>query len=103
MFKPFSDGFIKLIRMVIAPIIFTTVVVGMAGMGNLKRIGRIGAKAFIYFEIMTTLALFIGWIVAKTVRPGEGMNVDVSTTQHQRSCKTNFRLRRSITVSWTCC
>lgn len=79
MFKPLSDGFIKLIRMVIAPIIFTTVVVGMAGMGNLKRIGRIGAKAFIYFEIMTTLALFIGWIVAKTVRPGEGMNVAVAS------------------------
>jgi aerobic C4-dicarboxylate transport protein len=78
-FKPLSDGFIKLIRMVIAPIIFTTVVVGMAGMGNLKRIGRIGAKAFIYFEIMTTLALFIGWIVAKTVRPGEGMNVAVAS------------------------
>lgn len=78
-FKPLSDGFIKLIRMVIAPIIFTTVVVGMAGMGNLKRIGRIGGKAFIYFEIMTTLALFIGWIVAKTVRPGEGMNVAVAS------------------------
>lgn len=78
-FKPLSDGFIKLIRMVIAPIIFTTVVVGMAGMGNLKRIGRIGAKAFIYFEIMTTLALVIGWLVAKTVRPGEGMNVAVAS------------------------
>lgn len=78
-FKPLSDGFIKLIRMVIAPIIFTTVVVGMAGMGNLKRIGRIGAKAFIYFEIMTTLALVIGWLVAKTFRPGEGMNVAVAS------------------------
>lgn len=78
-FKPLSDGFIKLIRMVIAPIIFTTVVVGMAGMGNLKRVGRIGAKAFIYFELLTTLALFIGWFVAKTVRPGEGMNVAVAS------------------------
>jgi aerobic C4-dicarboxylate transport protein len=78
-FKPLSDGFIKLIRMVIAPIIFTTVVVGMAGMGNLKRIGRIGGKAFLYFEIMTTLALVIGWLVAKTVRPGEGMNVAVAS------------------------
>jgi aerobic C4-dicarboxylate transport protein len=78
-FKPLSDGFIKLIRMVIAPIIFTTVVVGMAGMGNLKRVGRIGAKAFIYFEIMTTLALVIGWLVAKTFRPGEGMNVAVAS------------------------
>src|SRR5215469_7633157 len=56
-----SDGFIRLIRMMIAPIIFTTVVTGIAGMGNLKRLGRIGLKAFVYFEVMTTFALIIGW------------------------------------------
>src|SRR5215208_49774 len=61
--KPLGDAFIRLIRMLIAPIIFTTVVVGIAGMGNLKRVGRIGLKAFIYFEVMTTLALIIGWVV----------------------------------------
>src|SRR5262249_17760097 len=72
--KPLSDAFIRLIRMMIAPIIFTTVVTGIAGMGNLKRLGRIGLKAFIYFEVMTTLALIIGWIVAAVFRPGEGMN-----------------------------
>ncbi|HSU56134.1 MAG TPA: dicarboxylate/amino acid:cation symporter [Candidatus Dormibacteraeota bacterium] len=75
--KPLSDAFIKLIRMMIAPIIFTTVVTGIAGMGNLKRLGRIGLKSFVYFEIMTTLALTIGWVVAAVFRPGSGMNIDV--------------------------
>src|SRR3989449_5752541 len=77
-FKPLSDAFIRLIRMMIAPIIFTTVVTGIAGMGNLKRLGRIGVKSFIYFEVMTTLALIIGWIVAAVFQPGAGMNVDVA-------------------------
>src|SRR5205085_3988140 len=77
--KPLSDAFIKLIRMMIAPIIFTTVVTGIAGMGNLKRLGRIGVKAFIYFEVMTTLALIIGWVVATVFKPGAGMNVDVAS------------------------
>lgn len=76
-FKPLSDAFIRLIRMMIAPIIFTTVVTGIAGMGSLKRLGRIGVKSFIYFEVMTTLALFIGWIVAQFFKPGAGMDVDV--------------------------
>jgi aerobic C4-dicarboxylate transport protein len=78
-FKPLSDAFIRLIRMMIAPIIFTTVVIGIAGMGNLKRLGRIGLKAVLYFEVMTTLALIIGWVVAEVVKPGAGMNVDVAT------------------------
>jgi aerobic C4-dicarboxylate transport protein len=77
--KPLSDAFIRLIRMMIAPIIFTTVVTGIAGMGNLKRLGRIGVKSFIYFEVMTTLALIIGWVVAAIFRPGAGMNVEVGT------------------------
>src|ERR1041384_7334250 len=77
--KPLSDGFIRLIRMMIAPIIFTTVVTGIAGMGSLKRLGRIGLRAFVYFEVMTTLALIIGWIVAAVFHPGAGMNVDVAT------------------------
>jgi aerobic C4-dicarboxylate transport protein len=74
--RPFSTAFIQLIRMIIAPIIFTTVVVGMAGMNNLKSVGRIGIKAFFYFEVMTTFALFLGWVVAKTFHPGAGMNID---------------------------
>lgn len=77
--KPLGDAFIKLIRMVVAPIIFTTVVLGIAGMSDLKRIGRIGLKAFIYFEVMTTLALVIGWVVVKWFEPGAGINADVST------------------------
>src|SRR5215475_1440751 len=74
--KPLSDGFIRLIRMMVAPIIFTTVVTGIAGLGDLKRLGRIGLKSFVYFEVMTTLALIIGWVVAAVFRPGAGMNVD---------------------------
>ncbi len=77
--KRFSDAFIRLIRMMIAPIIFTTVVIGIAGMGNLRRLGRIGLKALLYFEVMTTLALIIGWVVAEVVKPGAGMNVDVAS------------------------
>src|SRR5262249_13994563 len=78
-FKPLSDGFIRLIRMMIAPIIFTTVVTGIAGMGSLKRLGRIGLKALLYFEVMTTLALVIGWVVATAFQPGAGMNVDIAS------------------------
>ena len=58
--KPLGDGFIKLIKMLIAPIIFCTVVLGIAGMGDLKKVGRVGVKALVYFEVVTTLALIIG-------------------------------------------
>jgi aerobic C4-dicarboxylate transport protein len=68
--QPLGDGFIKLIKMLIAPIIFTTVVVGIAGMGDLKRIGRVGFKALVYFEAVTTLALIIGLVVANVFQPG---------------------------------
>ena len=77
--KPLSDGFIRLIRMMIAPIIFTTVVTGIAGMGNVKRLGQVGIKSLIYFEIITTLALLIGWMVAAGIRPGVGMDVAVAS------------------------
>jgi aerobic C4-dicarboxylate transport protein len=77
--KPLGEGFIKLIRMVVAPIIFTTVVIGIAGMGNFKRVGRVGLKAIIYFEIVTTLALVIGWLVVKAIQPGVGVNADPTT------------------------
>jgi aerobic C4-dicarboxylate transport protein len=70
--KPLGDGFVKLIKMMIAPIIFCTVVHGIASMGDLKRIGRIGAKSLLYFEVVSTFALIIGLIVANTVRPGDG-------------------------------
>ncbi|MGE0023188.1 MAG: dicarboxylate/amino acid:cation symporter [Hyphomicrobium sp.] len=74
--KPLGDGFIKLIKMVIAPIIFCTVVHGIASMQNLKTVGSVGIKALIYFEIVTTLALIIGLTVSHVLRPGHGMNID---------------------------
>ena len=74
--KPVGDGFIKLIRMVVSPIIFTTVVIGIAGMQSFKRVGRVGLKAIIYFEIATTLALVIGWGVVKWIQPGVGVDAD---------------------------
>ena len=76
--KPLSDAFIRMIRMMITPIIFTTVVVGIARMGNLRSLGRVGLKAVIYFQIVTTLALALGWLVADVVRPGVGMDVDAA-------------------------
>src|SRR5258706_1049443 len=77
--KPLGDGFIKLIKMMIAPIIFCTIVTGIAGMQNTKKVGRVGLKAILYFEVVTTLALIIGLIVINVLRPGVGMNVDPST------------------------
>ena len=77
--KPFSDGFIKLIRMTLAPIIFATVVVGIARMGDLKEVGRVGAKALIYFEIVSTIALLLGVVAADVLHPGRGMNIDAAT------------------------
>src|SRR5579864_5366416 len=76
--KPLGDGFIKLIKMIIAPIIFCTVVTGIAGMEDMKKVGRVGAKALLYFEVVSTLALAIGLLVVSLVRPGVGMNADVS-------------------------
>ncbi len=75
--KPLGDGFIKLIKMIIAPIIFCTVVTGIAGMQNMDKAGRVGIKALLYFEVVSTLALVIGLLVVHTVKPGAGMNVDV--------------------------
>ena len=77
--KPFGDGFIKLIKMIIAPIIFCTVVTGIAGMQELDKVGRVGVKALIYFEVVSTLALIIGLLVVHIVKPGVGMNVDATT------------------------
>lgn len=77
--KPLGDAFIKLIKMMIAPIIFTTVVVGIAKIGDMREVGRVGLKALIYFELVSTLALTIGLIVVNVVRPGAGVNADPST------------------------
>src|SRR5215510_4786691 len=77
--KPLGDMFIAAIKMVIGPIIFCTVVHGIAGMQDMKKVGRVGLKALIYFEVMTTLALVIGLVVVNVWQPGVGMNVDAST------------------------
>ncbi|MGD0584480.1 MAG: dicarboxylate/amino acid:cation symporter [Oryzomonas sp.] len=76
--KPFGDGFIKLIKMIITPVIFCTVVTGIAGMEDMKKVGRVGAKALLYFEVITSLALAIGLIVVNVIRPGDGFNADVT-------------------------
>ena len=74
--KPLGDGFIKLIKMIIAPIIFCTVVVGIAGMEDMKKVGKTGGLALLYFEVVSTVALFIGLLIVNLVQPGAGMNVD---------------------------
>ena len=77
--KPLGDGFIKLIRMMIAPLIFFTVIVGIAGIGDMKKLGRVGIKALLYFEVVTTLALGIGLAVVTIVQPGRGFNANPAT------------------------
>ncbi|GAO02487.1 dicarboxylate/amino acid:cation symporter [Anaeromyxobacter sp. PSR-1] len=77
--KPLGDGFIKLVKMLIAPIVFATVVTGIAKMGDLRKVGRVGLKGLLYFEVLTTVALAIGLVVARLARPGAGMNVDPAT------------------------
>ena len=77
--KPLGDGFIKLVKMLIAPIIFCTVVHGVASMKDLKKLGRVGAKTLFYFEVVSTLALIIGLVVVNVLRPGDGFNIDPKT------------------------
>ena len=77
--KPLGDGFIKLIKMMIAPIIFCTVVIGIAGMEDMKKVGKTGGLALLYFEVVSTFALIIGLVLVNVLQPGAGMNVDVTT------------------------
>src|SRR5581483_2829335 len=77
--RPLGEAFVNLIKMLIGPLIFTTVVVGLAGMGDLRRVGRVGLKALVYFELVTTFALVIGLVVANTFTPGAGFHVDPKT------------------------
>ena len=81
--KPLGDAFIKLIKMVFAPIIFATVVLGIAKMENMKELGRVGVRALIYFEVLSTFALVLGLVVVNLVQPGQGMNVDPATLDAQ--------------------
>lgn len=77
--KPFGDAFIRLITMIITPLIFCTVVSGIAGMQDMKKVGRVGGKALLYFEVVSTVALLIGLVVGNVVRPGAGFNVNPAT------------------------
>jgi aerobic C4-dicarboxylate transport protein len=77
--KPLGDAFIKLIKMMIAPIIFTTVVVGIAHMGHMRDVGRVGLKALVYFEVVSTIALLIGLLVVNVTTPGAGINANPAT------------------------
>jgi aerobic C4-dicarboxylate transport protein len=76
--KPLGDGFVKLIRMTLAPIIFGSVVVGIAKMGDLKEVGRVGAKALLYFEVVSTVSLLLGLLAVDLLQPGRGMNIDAA-------------------------
>ncbi|SFN60737.1 dicarboxylate/amino acid:cation symporter [Dokdonella immobilis] len=77
--KPLGDGFIALMKMLIGPIIFLTVVIGIAGVADVKKVGRVGVKAILYFEVVSTFALVIGLLVVNTLKPGAGFNVDPAT------------------------
>jgi aerobic C4-dicarboxylate transport protein len=77
--KPLGDGFVALIRMMIAPVVFCTVVQGIGSMSDMRKVGRVGVKALLYFEFVSTLALIIGIVVASIIRPGQGLNIDPST------------------------
>src|SRR4029450_8646761 len=82
--RPLGDAFVKLIRMMIAPIIFGTVVVGIAKMGDMKEVGRIGLRAIIYFEVVSTLALIIGLVFVNVMKPGAGMHAHGAHTPSKR-------------------
>lgn len=92
--QPLADGFIKLIKMLLAPVIFATVVLGIAKMGDIKEVGKTGARALIYFEVVSTIALALGLIVVNVMQPGVGMNIDANTldagaiSQYQQTAQT---------------
>lgn len=98
--KPLGDAFIKLIKMMIAPIIFATVVVGIAKMGDMKEVGRVGVKALFYFEAVTTLALVIGLIVVNLLQPGAGLNIDPHTLHAKDIAKFTAGAKEMNTVDF---
>jgi aerobic C4-dicarboxylate transport protein len=103
--KLLSDGFLKLISMIVAPIVFCVVVHGIAGAGDLKKVGRVGVKALIYFEVMTTIALVLGIVLAFVFGPGHGMNIDPSKLDagamntHAANAHTSCRAKGSAASS----
>jgi aerobic C4-dicarboxylate transport protein len=98
--KPLGDGFIKLIKMIIAPVIFCTVVAGIAGMQDMKKVGRVGGKALVYFEVVSTIALAIGLVVANVVRPGDGFNADPATLDTKSIAEYTTKAQSQSTVDF---
>jgi len=98
--KPLGDGFIKLIKMIIAPVIFCTVVSGIAGMQDVKKIGRVGGKALLYFEIVSTFALVIGLAVANFIQPGAGFNADPHTLDTKSIAQYTEKTKSLTTVDF---
>jgi aerobic C4-dicarboxylate transport protein len=93
--KPLGDAFIKLVKMIIAPVIFCTVVTGIAGMSSMERVGRVGAKALAYFLLFSTLALIVGMVVANLVRPGEGLEIDPTSLSTDAVAQYSERAQQS--------
>jgi aerobic C4-dicarboxylate transport protein len=98
--KPLGDGFIKLIKMLIAPIVFCTIVSGIAGMRDVKKVGRVGGKALLYFEVVSTFALALGLVVANTLRPGAGFNVDIATLDPAATAEYTARAHTQGTADY---
>ena len=98
--KPFGDGFIKLIKMIIAPVIFCTVVAGIAGMQDMKKIGRVGGKALLYFEVVSTFALAIGLAVANIIRPGDGFNANPATLDTKSIAEFTAKAKSQTTTDF---
>lgn len=98
--KPLGDGFIALIKMLISPIIFLTVVLGIAGVSDVKKVGRVGVKAILYFEVVSTIALVIGLIVVNTLKPGAGFNADPATLDASAVAKYAAAAKDQSTVDF---
>ncbi|WP_295997462.1 dicarboxylate/amino acid:cation symporter [Rugamonas sp.] len=98
--KPLGDGFIKLIKMIIAPVIFCTVVTGIAGMQDVKKIGRVGGKALLYFEVISTFALVIGLFVANIIRPGDGFHANAATLDTKSIAEFTAKAKTQSTVDF---
>ena len=98
--KPLGDAFIKLVKMIIAPVIFLTVVTGIAGMNDMKSVGRVAGKAMLYFLLFSTLALVIGMVIANIIQPGAGLNIDPSTLQSAKVSEYVSKAQESSVIAF---
>src|SRR5437016_10169569 len=98
--KPLGDGFIALVRMLISPVIFCTVTLGITGAGDMKKVGRVGGKALLYFEVVSTLALLIGLVVMNVLQPGAGFNADPRTLDAKSIAEYATKAREQSTAGF---